>query len=377
MRVAFYAPLKAPDRGRPSGDKLIANGLITALMSGGHEVELASRFRSREPIGDEHRQRRLADVGKRLADRLIRRWMRQPGEQRPQVWFTYHLYYKAPDWLGPRVADALQIPYVVAEASHAPKRNKPPWQFVHQGTERAIARANAVFVINTDDAGCLRPVVQNDSILKPLAPFIDLDAVSPTRAYNEIRDQFAERYGIERDTPVLVTVAMMRRGVKLASYRALAKALLKLKSTQWKLIVVGDGEARSDVEERLAPFGAKVIYMGRLESSDIPNVLVGCDAYVWPAINEAFGIAFLEAQAAGLPVVASNTRGVPDVVADGVSGTLADLGDDRSFAAAVDELLQEPERRRAMGQAARLKIVKSHGIEAASARLSEVLTSCV
>ena len=375
MRVAFYAPLKAPDSGKPSGDKLIANGLITALKRGGHEVELASRFRTREPRGDEQRQRRLADVGKRLADRLIRRWMRQPKERRPEAWFTYHLYYKAPDWLGPQVADALQIPYVVAEASHAPKRNKPPWQFVHQCTERAIARADAVFVINTDDAGCLRPVVQNAGILKPLAPFIDLDSASPTRAYNEIRDQFAERYGIERDTPVLVTVAMMRPGDKLASYRALAKALSQVKNSRWKLVIVGDGEARREVEDCFAPFGAKVVYLGRLESSEIPNVLVGCDVYVWPAINEAFGIAFLEAQVAGLPVVASNMRGVPDVVADGISGTLVDLGDDGSFAAAVDKMLEEPERRKAMGQAASKTIASSHGIEAASARLSEVLLS--
>ena len=60
-------------------------------------------------------------VGNRLAQRFIHRCTQEPV-RRPDLWFTYHLYYKAPDWLGPRVAEALSIPYVVAEASVAGTR---------------------------------------------------------------------------------------------------------------------------------------------------------------------------------------------------------------------------------------------------------------
>src|SRR5688572_28809812 len=111
MRVAFYAPLKPPDHPVPSGDRRMARLLIEGLRAGGHEVELACRFRSREGAGDRERQRRIAELGARLAEGLIRRYRRRPKERRPQAWFTYHLYYKAPDHLGPRIADALGIPY--------------------------------------------------------------------------------------------------------------------------------------------------------------------------------------------------------------------------------------------------------------------------
>ena len=59
------------------------------------------------------------------------------------------------------------------------------------------------------------------------------------------------------------------------------------------------------------------------------------DLYLWPAINEAYGMAFLEAQAAGLPVIAGRTGGVPAVVAADETGLLTPVGDAHAFAAAV------------------------------------------
>ena len=118
MRIAFYAPLKPVDHPIPSGDRQLGEALQEALRIRGHDTFVASRFRSFEGDGDARRQSRLAELGRRLGDRLVRRLSRV--ERRPDVWFTYHLYHKAPDWLGPKVSRALDIPYVVAEASVAP-----------------------------------------------------------------------------------------------------------------------------------------------------------------------------------------------------------------------------------------------------------------
>src|SRR6185437_3573911 len=105
-----------------SGDRTMARLLIEALRRSGHEVAVAAALRSRDGAGDPLRQARLCDLGRRLAARFVRHCARVPAA-RPDLWFTYHLYYEAPDWLGPRVADALAIPYVVAEASVAAKRS--------------------------------------------------------------------------------------------------------------------------------------------------------------------------------------------------------------------------------------------------------------
>jgi hypothetical protein len=77
-RIAFYAPLKPPDHPVASGDRAMARSLIAALRLAGHDVEIASRFRSFD-AGDPARQKRLQNVGQRLAERLVRRYERAPS----------------------------------------------------------------------------------------------------------------------------------------------------------------------------------------------------------------------------------------------------------------------------------------------------------
>ena len=118
--------MKPPDHPVPSGDRTMARLLIRALETAGHSVELASRLRSREPDGDPERQAELRDLGAASADRYVER---HSGAERPDLWFTYHLYYKAPDWIGPLASRRLGIPYVVAEASvapYSPRSTGPP-----------------------------------------------------------------------------------------------------------------------------------------------------------------------------------------------------------------------------------------------------------
>ena len=88
MRIAFYAPLKAPGSSRPSGDRQIARNLMVALERAGHRVEPAGRFRSLDLTGDAARQRKIERIGEKLADRFLCRVAggRQP---RPDVWITY------------------------------------------------------------------------------------------------------------------------------------------------------------------------------------------------------------------------------------------------------------------------------------------------
>ena len=122
MRVAFYAPLKPPNHAVPSGDRRVGRLFMDALARAGHEVDLVSTLRTHEPKGDPGSQARIRAEGTAAAQDLIARWTGTSGSTIPELWFTYHVYYKAPDWLGPAVSAALGIPYVIAEASHAPKR---------------------------------------------------------------------------------------------------------------------------------------------------------------------------------------------------------------------------------------------------------------
>ena len=109
-------------------------------------------------------------------------------------------------------------------------------------------------------------------------------------------------------------------------------------------------------------------FLGALEEDPLARLYAACDLTVWPAVNEAFGMALLEAQAAGLPVAATALRGVPDVVADGRNGLLAPSLDEAELASRVRQLILDEKQRAAMGRAA-ARFVQEERTPAAAVRL--------
>jgi glycosyltransferase involved in cell wall biosynthesis len=368
MRIAFYAPLKPPDHPVLSGDRSMARALISALRLADHEVQVVARFRSYDR-GDAERQSRIKAVGMRLADRLIRRMERG---QRPDLWFTYHLYHKAPDWLGPQVSGRLGIPYVVAEASFAPKQASGRWALGHAAVAEALRRADLVLQPNPADAACALPLLASPARLVTLAPFLD---TKPFRSLEReaSRSTIAAAFGIDPRQPWLLTVAMMRDDQKLRSYRCLAEAMARLTDLPWRLILAGTGPAELTVRAIFSQFGERVRWAGLLDADTLRRLYSAADLYVWPAIKEAWGMALLEAQAAGLPVVAGRSGGIPALVADGESGLLAPEGDAEALAASVRSLLLHAPRREAMRVAALRRVAEEHDITVAASLLDRHL----
>jgi glycosyltransferase involved in cell wall biosynthesis len=374
MRLAFYAPMKPPDHPVPSGDRRMARAFVGLLTSLGHEVELACRLRSYDRHGDTTRQRRLAEFGARVAAGLVRRYLRRAPGLRPSVWFTYHLYHKAPDWLGPVVSRALGIPYVVAEASVAGKQAAGAWAAGYAASRSAIAQADLVLAMTGQDRPALAAVVVAPERLRPFPPFLDARpfiAAAEGRAAARARLGAAWHLDVER--PWLLAVAMMRADAKLLSYRQLVAALTLLTDLDWQLVMVGDGEAGAEVTTLMATFGHRVRLVGALPPAALPEIYATADLHVWPACNEAYGMALLEAQAAGVPVVAGAEGGVPDIVIDGETGVLVPPRQPAAFAAAVRGLLTDPTRRHAMGRAAQARVLTWHDTGVARARLAEAL----
>jgi glycosyltransferase involved in cell wall biosynthesis len=373
--VAFYAPLKPPDHPVPSGDRRMARALIAALKLAGLPVELASRLRSYDRDGDALRQRRIEALGGRIAARLTGRYARRPAAERPRAWFTYHAYHKSPDWLGPAVTAALEMPYLLAEASFAPKQRDGPWALGHAAAERAIRAADMVLALTAVDAECLAPLVVQPAELRRLPPFVDPAPGVAARGERERhRAALALRFGLDPRQPWLLAVAMMRADAKRESYGLLARSLAQVRDLRWQLLVVGDGPARAEVEALLRTLGDdRVRLAGLLPEEALPPVHAAADLYVWPAVREAYGLAMLEAQAAGLAVVAGAEGGVAEVVADGRSGVLTAPHEPDAFSGAVRDLLERPERRQAMAEAAARFVVEERSMGRAAAELASAL----
>lgn len=84
---------------------------------------------------------------------------------------------------------------------------------------------------------------------------------------------------------------------------------------------------------------------------DVPELLAACDVFVLPSLYEGLGLVYLEAMAAGRPVLATNGTAIPEVVENGVTGELIAIGDDAALAAAWARLIDDPARASAMGEA--------------------------
>ena len=353
MKAAFYAPMKDPDHPTPSGDRAMARALIAALKAAGTEPQVASRFASRDGVGNPARQAELITSAKAEIERL-NTLGRDEGWQ---VWITYHNYYKAPDLLGPAVARALGIPYVIVEASRARKRLTGPWAAFAQAAEAACDAADAIFYMTEHDGMALTRDAPDGQRLIHLRPFLPLADLPPIGGH---------------DGP-MISVGMMRAGDKLASYRILAETLAALRSPGWHLDIIGDGPERQTIAALMAPFGTRVRLLGAKTATELAQIYSNAALMIWPGVNEAFGMVYLEAQSFGVPVVAQDRPGLREVMAPGhlpaVEAGAPALAD------YADALLANPAQRRQAGTAAREHVHARHLIGAAVSTIRPVLES--
>jgi len=110
-----------------------------------------------------------------------------------------------------------------------------------------------------------------------------------------------------------------------------------------KLMLVGDGPEKEPAEKLCDELGLadKVIFFGN--SNEINVILCFSDLFLLPSETESFGLAALEAMANGVPVISSNTGGLPEVNREGYSGYLADVGDVETMAKRAISILEDDE----------------------------------
>jgi glycosyltransferase involved in cell wall biosynthesis len=322
---------------------------MRVLDTGETTVELVSSLSSREPKGDAQAQHDLIEQAQREHRRLIQ----YLSTRDTKIWVTYHNYYKAPDLIGPSVADALGIPYVLIEATRARKRFGGPWDRFAKLAEQATDAADLVFHLTEHDAEALirdRPPQQK---LVHLPPFLGRTHLPTTPPQDP-----------ETKTAILVA-GMMRPGDKIQSYALVADTLAALPDDlHWHVNIVGDGPKRPEVEQMMRPFGNKVSFLGQLRSEDMTAAYQSAALFLWPGVNEAFGMVYLEAQAAGLVCVAQDRPGVRDVV--GGPHLCPISGGAPAMANAVSQLLRDPQQRRTIGQNMQNRIQRDHLLSSAN-----------
>lgn len=329
----------------------MARALMTALEAGGHSVTLASDLRLYDGLGDADRQ----DVLFAKARDEVTRLLSDPQAKAWTAWLTYHNYYKAPDLVGPAVAKGLGLPYLQVESTRARKRLVGPWARFAAAAESASDAAHTIFYVTKRDAETLERDAPEGQILRHLPPFLsrsELPAQSTLKG------------------PML-SVGMMREGDKLSSYGLIARTLASLpKALHWRLDIAGDGPVRAKVATLMAPFGDRVRLLGALDQDALETHYAKASLLLWPGVNEAFGLTYLEAQAAGVPVVAQDRPGVRDVV----YAPLAEVATAApALTAEVLNLITDAKTQRARGDAARAAVADRHLLTHATEILNKTL----
>ena len=209
-----------------------------------------------------------------------------------------------------------------------------------------------------------------------LAPGVDADAFRPGAG----RDVVRGRLGLA-GRPVVVCVSrMVRRKGQDTLIGAWPAVLSKVPDAV--LLLVGDGPYRRRLEQRAAsavPAGS-IRFTGSVPQAELPAHYAAGDVFAMPCRTrrggldvEGLGIVYLEASAAGLPVIGGDSGGAPDAILDGETGYVVPGGDQVSVARRIIELLSDPARARSMGEKGMAWVDREWRWELAASRLAAVL----
>ncbi len=351
MNISFYMPFKPPGHANPSGDLITGMELYDFLVGDGHRVGLASTLRSRWIYW------KPKDLWQ--AWREVQRLRAELKPDPPDLWLSYHSYYKAPDLLGPACAAKLQVPYVIFQGIYATKHRKRlktlPGFLLNR---RALLAANLVFANKKKDLVNLRRLLPEERICY-IAPGLKPEhfAFVQTSRY-QIRQQWQAG-----DRKVVLCTAMFRPGVKSDGVKIVIDscAQLRQQGCDILLVVIGDGKNRDLLEslgrEKLAQHCR---FTGKVRRSELFHHYSGADVFAFPGIQESLGMVFLEAQSTGLPVVAYRDWGASEAVVHKQTGLLTPSAQPEQFAEAIKTILTHDETRSAMRKAAASHIREKH-----------------
>lgn len=233
---------------------------------------------------------------------------------------------------------------------------KIPEALIHTVTveQPCIRAADAVIAIYQDLIPLLqrRYGVQGEKIV--LVPNGIEDSVG--KSHPTSQSSIRRLFGIQSNETVLLMsgVVTRQKGMEFG-LRALADLVVSFPDT--RLFIVGDGpflEELKVLSKSLNLDEKHVIFVGGVPNPELPKFVAAGDIYLCPTVRmEGLPFTVLEALSGGLPVVASNLGGLRDLVHEGENGFLLQPGDVHSLANAISQLLEDPKRRRRMGDASR------------------------
>jgi phosphatidylinositol alpha-1,6-mannosyltransferase len=185
------------------------------------------------------------------------------------------------------------------------------------------------------------------------------------------------RYARPDDLVVMTVGRLQRRKGHDVAIAAIAR--LAGTHPHVRYVIAGDGEERPRLERLTADLGlgGRVCFAGEVASAELPRYFAACDIFLMPnrvdgADFEGFGLVFLEAAAAGKPVIAGRSGGAPEAVEEGRTALLVDPESAEGVAAALARLAGSASERDALGRAGRARVVDAFTWDRAASAVADI-----
>lgn len=184
------------------------------------------------------------------------------------------------------------------------------------------------------------------------------------------RAEVRAELGVEDDDVVVLMVARLSRQ---KAHEVMIDALARAAHPKLRLVVVGDGTRRAELEDLVAERGLEkaVTFLGLRR--DVPRLLAGGDVFALSSVHEGVPISVIEAMTQGLPVVATDVGALRDQVTDGVDGFLVDSGDAAALGERLVRLADDPALRAELGRRARERASAEFTIENTAAAFTDMV----
>lgn len=288
-----------------------------------------------------------------------------------------HAHWILPQGFAAAIASRLTgIPVVMtAHAGDVFPLNKPLFRIL---SRFALSSASAVTVNSAFTKNAVARLTKKPIGIIPMGVDLRLFSSASKLASSEVR----KKLGIWRNGKVLLFVGRLveKKGV---SYLISAMPSVVHKFPDCKLVIVGDGIEKKSLMQQVVSLGLSknVIFTGSVQNSELPAYYRASDVFILPSIvakggdTEGLGVVLLEAIAAGIPVIASNVGGIPDIVINQRTGILVDQKDAGQLSAAIEKLLGSHQLARNLSRSARAHVVKNFSWDSASRSFWQVFKS--
>jgi glycosyltransferase involved in cell wall biosynthesis len=353
MNIAYYMPFKPMGHKNPSGDLITGTEIYNHLSEKSHSIELASLLRCRWIY---YRPRVCLQL---LAER--KRITTKYREKKPDIWLSYHSYYKAPDLLGAYCSRKLGIPYVIFQGIYSTKRRRnlkslPGFML----NKKVLLSADHIFTNKKRDYKNLNRILPVNR-LTYIPPGINPDDFVFSESS---RDVLRTERNPEGRT-VIMTAAMFRPGVKTEGISQVIESCAQLvrRGRNVCLWVAGDGQCRKELvtkADKLLP--GRVHFLGKIPRKEMHCYYSSADIFAFPGIEESLGMVYLEAQSCNLPVVACRDWGGGEAIVHNETGLLSPAAKPSHFTENLDRLLKDSTLRNYLGENAGEHIRSHHDL---------------